>query len=476
MSFAGAHLATPAHAATSRGGVRGDFNGDGYADLAVGIPNGSGGVGAVEVLYGSASGLTTAASQYFTLGAPGVAEPRGAVGDLFGFALAVGQFNGDRYADLAVGAPGVPGVVVLYGSKRGLTANGSQFLRGSGSSGSSLAAGDFNGDGYEDLAVGQPFANKVRVGAGDVEVHYGSQSGLTGVAPGTSQVLAASTAGMPGGGPAVNQNFGLSLTSGHFKGERLADLAIGENGAATVVYGSRSGLTSTGGQYLLDYAGSGGVATVVAAGDFNGDRIDDLAVGEPTAQISTGNAGAIEIHYGSTTGLRNIAQGTARTFAEITPGMPGPSTAPNDEFGASLAAGDFSGTGFADLAVGVPGKSSAIVLYGSAKGITVHNAQYLAGIGPQAGSLPFPAIAVAVAAADFNGDGTADLVVGEPFTDASQAAAGVLEEHDGSAGGLTDVAQGTAPVFSETTPGMPGPAPGAQDNFGFAIAGAWTSR
>lgn len=456
--------------------VRGDFNGDGYADLAVGVPNGSGGIGAVEIVYGSASGLTAAASQYFTLDTPGLAGPRGVAGDLFGYSLAVGNFNGDRYADLAVGAPGAEGVVVLYGSALGLTANGSQFLPGGGASGSSLAAGDFNADGYDDLAVGQPNANAKGVGAGDVEVHYGTRSGLNGVARGTSQLLSAATAGMAGGGPSLNLNFGLSLATGHFKGEPVADLAIAENGAVTVAYGSAAGLTTAGSQLLADYQGSGGGATVVAAGDFNGDAIDDLAVGEPTAATSTGNAGAIEVHYGSLNGLRNVSVGTARAFAEITPGMAGPGTAGNDEFGAALVVADFNGAGFDDLAVGVPGKSAAIVLFGSAKGITVHNSQYLAGIGPQAGSQSFPQIAVAVAAGDFNGDGRADLVLGEPFTDTTQTAAGVAEEHDGSSAGLIDVSQGTAPVFSETASGMPGPPPGTEDFFGFALAAGGTVR
>ena len=473
VAFGGASFAVSGHAAAStasRFAVRGDFNGGGYADLAVGIVGGNGGVGAVEIVYGSARGLQTTASQYFTLGMPHMAGPHAAPGDLFGYALAVGDFNGDGYADLAIGAPGANGVEVLYGSSRGLSTTGSQFLRGEFSSGTSLAAADFTDDGYDDLAVGEPFANGGSSGSGDVEIHYGSSSGLTGVTHNTAQLLSASTPGMPGGGPSINLNFGQSLTTGHFRGEAQADLAIGENGAATVVYGSGTGLTMARSQFLRDYQGSGGGATVVAAGDFKGDGFDDLAVGEPTAPTSTGAAGAIEIHYGSATGLRNVSVGTAQAFAEITPGMPGPGTAGNDEFGAALVAGDFNGAGFDDLAVGVPGKSAAIVLYGSTVGITIRNSHFLAGIGPQAGSQSFPAIAVSVAAADFNGDGIADLVVGEPFTNTTQVAAGAIEVHNGSSMGVTDVPPGTATVFSESSPGMSGPGAGTDDSFGFAVA------
>ena len=124
----------------------GDFNGDGYDDLAVGVPyedvvtGGSDNVdaGSVTVIYGSASGLTAAGNQVWTQGTAGmldVVEP----GDAFGYALAVGDFNGDGRDDLAVGVPNegfaseglgrlaaAGAVQVIYGSAAGLTAADSQ--------------------------------------------------------------------------------------------------------------------------------------------------------------------------------------------------------------------------------------------------------------------------------------------------------------------------------------------------------------
>lgn len=119
-------------------GLRADFNNDGFADLAVGVAGENlgaiGNGGAVNVLYGTASGLTGAGSQLFTqdTGVPGAAEP----GDGFGDALAVGDFDGDGFADLAVGVSleDVGAVVdagavnVLYGSADGLTGAGSQLF------------------------------------------------------------------------------------------------------------------------------------------------------------------------------------------------------------------------------------------------------------------------------------------------------------------------------------------------------------
>src|SRR5262245_9997165 len=117
----------------------GDFDNDGYADLAIGVPRESIGTteiaGAVNVLYGGAAGLTGAGSQYLNQNRPGVAsfaETR----DLFGVATAPSDFDLDGFADLAVGAAGesgttlhaVGGVNVFYGNSSGLTGAGSQFF------------------------------------------------------------------------------------------------------------------------------------------------------------------------------------------------------------------------------------------------------------------------------------------------------------------------------------------------------------
>ena len=111
----------------------GDFNNDGFADLAAGATGENVGsaaeAGAVSVLYGSASGLTTSGGRLFTQVA-GNAERF----DLFGWSLAAGDFNANGFADLAAAAPtedvdvlpDAGAVSVLQGSAGGLTATGGQ--------------------------------------------------------------------------------------------------------------------------------------------------------------------------------------------------------------------------------------------------------------------------------------------------------------------------------------------------------------
>src|SRR5688572_5539795 len=130
--------------ATAAGQARGDFNGDGFDDLALGVPgedirdnafNNVPDVGAVNVIYGSPTGLsaTYAANQFWHQDASGVFDNNEAY-DGFGSSLATGDFNGDGYDDLAIGVPGedlglvvdAGAVNILYGSASGLSSAGSQ--------------------------------------------------------------------------------------------------------------------------------------------------------------------------------------------------------------------------------------------------------------------------------------------------------------------------------------------------------------
>src|SRR5690606_8021985 len=185
--------------------VAGDFDGDGRPDLAVAAETDS--IDASQQLEGRVHVLA---------GAPGGPDPASAVAwsldqtiyapgetlDLFGDALAAGDFDGDGYEDLAIGIPfrsvlhqgetveKAGAVLVLYGTDLGLGFLGHRLLRQGDDGidgvpeeddwfGAALAAGDFDGDGYDDLAIGV-FGEDVGAisGAGAVNVVYGSPVGL----------------------------------------------------------------------------------------------------------------------------------------------------------------------------------------------------------------------------------------------------------------------------------------------------------
>src|SRR5262245_7680398 len=76
-----------------------DFNGDGFSDLAVGVSGENNNAGAVNVIYGSASGLTSTGNQVWTENSLGETS---SAGDRFGISLAAGDFDNDGFADLAI--------------------------------------------------------------------------------------------------------------------------------------------------------------------------------------------------------------------------------------------------------------------------------------------------------------------------------------------------------------------------------------
>lgn len=250
----------------------------------------------VNLLYGTAGGLTGTGSQLFRQGAGGVGDtPEG--GDGFGRALAAGDFNNDGFADLAVGVYGesfgatigAGAVQVLYGSAGGLTGAGSQLFRqGAGGVGGAaeafdvfgvaLSAGDFNNDGPGDLAVGVPLEAIGAVeAAGAVDVLYGTGSGLS--SAGNQQFWQG--AGGVAGTAEEEDVFGWAVSAGDFNNNGTADLAIGvlfeaigaipQAGAVNVLYGSSSGLTSAGSQQF--WQGAGGVAGTPEPGDSFGSAL-----------------------------------------------------------------------------------------------------------------------------------------------------------------------------------------------------------
>jgi hypothetical protein len=451
-----------------------DFNGDGFSDLAVGVPAEAVGTafaaGTVNVLLGSGAGLEATDQTLLQ------ANPESV--DQFGGALAKGDFNGDGFDDLAVGAPredlaaaSFAGAVnVFYGSATGLP-SGSQVLiqgnpEGDDRFGSALDAGFFNDDDFMDLAVGAPGETVGGdVAAGAVNVFYGSAAGL----PAASQALLQ-------GNPEPGDRFGSALAAGFFDDGNPSDLAAGAPGeavgtldgagAVNVFFGEAGGLPAASEALLQGNPEPGdGFGASLAAGFFDDGIFMDLAAGAPTETVGTRSAaGAVNVFFGGApTGLS-----TSSAAYTQGPGTGGVAEA-GDLFGASLAAGFFDGVANWDLAVGSPledlgdreDAGAVNVLYGTPAGLAGRDqvlVQGSPGVGgtAEAGDLFGLALARGVFENNFNGDGFDDLAVGAPNEDlGAKTDAGAVNVLYGAAGGLGSA---DGQLFSQDSPGMGGTA------------------
>jgi hypothetical protein len=512
----GAHAAGDGTSGVARPTIRADFNNDGAEDLAISAQFESVGnfpdAGTVFVLFGragGAGGLTGSGSQLFNQDSPGIASVA-ETGDAFGSALAAGDFDDDGFTDLAIGSRGesVGDVVsagaihVLYGSTGGLESVGSQLFTqdspGVGSTaeefdgfGGTLAAADFNGDGADDLAVGADFERVGTVeGAGAVNVLYGATIvGLSGNGSGLF-IQGGPVSGQPG----PRDQFGSALAGADFNADGFDDLAVGvpresgnnviEAGTVQVFHGSATNLTTSDNQIFTQ--GTFGIGSdienydhfgeALAAGNFNGDDFVDLAVGSPGETVrNIDGAGTIFTLVGTATGVHGPG---SQLFNQESPGIASAAEF-YDALGAALTTGDFNGDGSDDLAIGVPNESVgaielagvATVLFGSdSGGLSSSGSQLIAqgtgGVGSTAEA--GDRFATALAAGDFNADGSADLAIGAPFEAVGPVGeAGAVNVLSGSEpGGL--VGPGSK-LFTQDSPGI-GSTAETFDTFGFSLA------
>ena len=496
-----------------------DFNGDGYADMAAGSPgedvSGMVDAGAVNVIYGSTTGLhaATADGQADQIWHQGIAGVRRALeaGDRFGSTLVAGDFDGDGYEDLAVGSPGegvgpvvqAGAVNILYGSANGLTASGDQIFHQDtpffddvaedyDHFAESLRAGDYNDDGFVDLSIGVPSEDvDGKHGAGQVHVLFGSVGGLT-----TDDQVLLHQDSVAGFASSVESydHFGSVLASGDFNGDGKTDLAIGvpgedagsnnDTGVVDVIYGHASGFDTANASEWSQNSSSvpdsseawDAFGTSLTVGDFDGDGADDLAVGVTGEDVAIGgfsiqDAGAVNVMYGRP-GMFGF-DASKHQFWNLESAGVELSAATYDNFGTAVAAGDYNGDGRFDLAIGTPLKSVGendagvvSVLYGYVDGLQSDNdhsySQDTSGVAESSDFQDY--FGTHLAAGDIDSDGEWELGVAVPGENNDRGAVHVFYGRT-QYGFRTDNDQ----VWSQDSAGIEG-APESGDSFGGPLA------
>lgn len=400
----------------------GDVNGDGFDDLLIGAAGGGfyySGPTRSYLLFGRPGGLASVDLSHLAPSDGFVVSGQAGYGSNRLSVSYAGDVNGDGFDDIIIGETNISlggSAFLIYGRAGGFSnidltdpaATGSTIrgaLQDDALGASVSSAGDINGDGFDDLIIGAPYADVGGTGAGQAYVIFGKAAAL-----GTIDVakMVAGT-GFVIQGDAAGDAAGYQVHSaGDINGDGYDDLIIGAPfgddggeaaGEAYVLFGHGGAFANidltnippgTGFTIVGDRAGDETGFSVAAAGDVNGDGFDDFVIGAPFADDNGSFSGSAFLIYGHGGTFANLDLSNLSRSAGVV--LRGHSA--GDQAGFSVSgAGDVDRDGFDDLIIGSPNSDQRAEMSGAAYIIYGRNS-----FG-------------ADAANDFNGDGRSDLLL-----------------------------------------------------------------
>jgi len=456
----------------------GDINGDGFDDIV--IANAS---GKTYIVFGTDEGFPPELDLASLDGSNGFIVT-GSLNFFGGAANSAGDVNGDGVDDLIIGAP--------QASPNGESSGSSFIIFGAaifsatfdvddldGTNGFSVdgvaiqddlgkdvsTAGDINGDGFDDILIGAFGVDTNGYNSGAAYVIFGSDENYP------AAINVASLDGNIGfriNGEFIDSRTGWSVSNaGDVNNDGIDDIFISAphvgttTGGSYIVFGTETGFPATLELALLD--GSNGFRIendvgdeasgmpVSAAGDVNGDGIDDIIMGSPGTDPHGINSGSAYVIFGKSTpfsGTLNLSTINGTNGFRIDGSLQG------DFLGSAVSgAGDFNGDGFDDLIVGAKyadpnghNSGAVYIVFGTNTGLPatldVSILNYKNGF-PLEGLAGDDELGYSVSAAgDVNGDGFDDLIVAARGADAN-----------GSFSGSSYVIFGRASLVTEGTTG-----------------------